>query len=156
MTKDEKDKAQLELFQTICKGNKSAVDYLLLWVKYTDEVDNLVDTMQDGRPIMSKEHILRIFVMAIQVYNHPFYVQFRECLSMVAMLVTNTYTDSVLWERSPIESRRKMADVIRFCGNDMIFAVSTICGGYDHTRKLSQCIRDGDWKYHHDEEGNPY
>jgi hypothetical protein len=156
MTKEEKDKKQIELVTAICLGNQSAVSFCQLWVQYCDEIDNLIDTVEDGRPIFTKEHILRVFVMAIEVYNHPFFVLHRDMLKMVAVLVTNTYTDSVLWERDPLESRRRMADTLRFCGNDMIFAISTICGGYNHTRKISQIIRDGDWSYHHDEKGRPH
>lgn len=156
MTREEFDAMQLKLFRVICRDNQNAISFGLLWVRYNDEVDNLIDTVEDGRPIFTKEQILRVFVTALEVYNHPFYVEHRHHLHMVAALVTNTYTDSVLWERSPVESRRKMADVLRFCGNEMIFAMAMICGGYDHCRKLSQQIRDGDWKFHHDDEGNPH
>lgn len=139
----------------ICKGDKSAIDFCNCWYRYCHAIDDLLDTMEDGRPTMAKQEILGIFITAALLYNCPFYLANRHHLFPLVITVTNLYGDSVAWERSPMKHHRTMSDVLRCCGDEMLLMVAMICGGWAHMRGISPRIRDRDWCLQHDENGNP-
>ena len=141
--------------KALCCGNREAMTFCDLWYRYCHAIDDLLDTMEDGRPTMSKEQILSIFFNAAFLYNCPFYRAHAHLLSPVVVTVTNMYADSVAWERSPIARRRIMADVLRTCGDEMYFTVAMICGGEHHMRDMSLKIRERDWIGQHDENDKP-
>jgi len=141
--------------KALCCGNREAMTFCDLWYRYCHAIDDLLDTMEDGRPTMSKEQILSIFFNAAFLYNCPFYRAHAHLLSPVVVMVTNMYADSVAWERSPIARRRIMADVLRTCGDEMYFTVAMICGGEAHMRDMSLKIRERDWIGQHDENDKP-
>jgi hypothetical protein len=139
----------------MCKGNSSAMEFNDLYYHYCHGVDDLIDTMRDGRPLMNREQIVSLFFKAAMVYNHPFFVAYRHLLFPIALQTTNTYADSVAWEKSSKPHLRAMGDVFRTCGNEMYFMVALICGGEAHMRMCSQLIKERDWLRQHDEHGNP-
>lgn len=139
----------------LCQGNQAAMMFCDLWYRYCHGIDDLIDTLQDGRPRMSKEQMMSLFLNAALLYNTEFYIRNREMLCPVVLLVTNTYMDSIAWERSPKKHLRAMADVFRTCGNEMYVMVALICGGEAHMRKMSLAIKERDWLGQHDEAGNP-
>lgn len=138
----------------LCRGNAEAMNFCDLWYQFCHGIDDLIDTMEDGRPKMSKEQIISLFLKAAIFYNSKFFVQHRELLFPIAIQVTNTYADSVAWERSSERHLRIMGDVFRTCGNEMYFMVALICGGPAHMRTMSQRIKERDWLGQHDERGN--
>ncbi len=138
-----------------CKGNTQAIEFCDHWFHYCHSIDDLIDTQINGAITMTPEAILKIFVQANLLYNSVFYRTFHSALQPVVLLVTNAYADSVEWEKSDVNRRSTMADVLRCCGNDMFFAVAMICGGWDHARSVSAKIRDASWIYQHDENDKP-
>lgn len=141
--------------QEICCGNKDAAMFCALWYNYCHGIDDIIDTKEDGRPTMSNEQILGIFANAALLYNCPFFIAHRSNLFPIALMVTNMYADSVLWEKSPINRRRIMADAMRTCGDEMLFMVALICGGWEKMRDISPRIRERDWELQHDENDQP-
>lgn len=139
--------------KALCCGNREAIAFCDLWYRYCHAIDDLLDTMEDGRPTMSQEQILSIFFNAAFLYNCQFYRANAHLLAPVVVVVTNMYADSVAWERSPIARRRIMADVLRTCGDEMYFAVAVICGGESHMRDMSLKIRDRDYLGQHGPDG---
>ncbi len=139
----------------LCKGNPDAMFFCDLWYRYCHAIDDLLDTMEDGRPTMSRDQILSIFFCAAFFYNCRFYRANAEVLSPVVIMVTNMYADSVAWERSSIPRRRVMGDVLRTCGDEMYFMVALLCGGEQHMRDMSLKIRERDWIGQHDEHDQP-
>lgn len=139
----------------ICNGDKDAMQFNDLWYKYVHDIDDLLDTRTDERPIMSTDQILGIFASAAVLYNCPFFVRHRNLLFPIVLSITNTYANSVAWERSPLKRRQQMADVWRTCGNEMYDMVSMITGGWNRARETSPLIRDRDWIGQHDDNGNP-
>ena len=125
------------------------------WYKYCHAIDDLVDTIEDGRPTMSKEEIISIFLNAAFLYNMPFFKQYAHLLFPVVITITNMWADTVAWEKSPIYRRRVMADVLRTAGNEMYFMVALITGGEAHMRDMSLKIRERDWIGQHDEQDRP-
>lgn len=140
---------------SLCMGDPEAMAFNDLWYRYCHGIDDLIDTMEDGRPQMNAEQILELFALAAAVYNAPFFVRHRDMLFPIALQVTNAYADSVAWERSPISRRRTMADVLRTCGNEMYNSIAMIKGGWSHLRDWGPKIRERDWIGQHDEQDRP-
>lgn len=139
----------------LCRGNREAMNFCDMWYNYCHGIDDLIDTLEDGRPTMSKEQIISLFLKAAVFYNSRFFVEHRELLFPIALQTTNTYADSVAWENSSKAHLRIMGDVFRTCGNEMYFLVALICGGEAHMRNMSQNIKERDWLGQHDEKGQP-
>ena len=141
--------------KALCKENAEAMAFCDCWYKYCHAIDDLVDTIEDGRPTMSKEEIISIFLNAAFLYNMPFFKQYAHLLFPVVITITNMWADTVAWEKSPIYRRRVMADVLRTAGNEMYFMVALITGGEAHMRDMSLKIRERDWIGQHDEQDRP-
>lgn len=141
--------------QRIANGNAEARIFLDLWYRYCHRIDDVLDSREDGRPTMTSEDILETFILAALLYNCAFFVQHRAMLFPTVLTVTNQYCDSVAWERSPKKHRRTIADVMRICGDEMLFMVAMITGGWSLMRKVSPEIRDLDYIKQHDADGNP-
>jgi hypothetical protein len=151
----EETKAAHAFTVELCRGNKAAEEFCHLWYTYCHRIDDIIDNKEDGRPTTSNEEILECFVMAALLYNCSFYVAHRDKLFSPVLTVTNLYADSVAWERSPEPHRRKIADVLRCCGDEMLLVVAAICGGWKHMRSLSPKIRETDYLLQHDKHDNP-
>lgn len=150
---DGKDALQWNI--ELCQGNKEAMTFNDMWYNYVHAIDDLVDTLEDGRPVMSKEQMISLFFKAAIIYNCPFFVKHRELLFPIVLQVTNTFQDSVAWERSPKAHLRAMGDVFRTCGNEMFIMVALICGGEAHMRQMSMRIKERDWLGQHTADGKP-
>lgn len=139
----------------LCKGNVEAMAFGNSWYAYVHAIDDLLDTMQDGRPTMSKDQMLSVFFGAAILYNCPFYIKNQKLLFPIILDITNTYKVSVAWENSPQKHLRAMADVMRSCGSRMHSMVALICGGELHMQEMSRRILERDYIGQHDAEGNP-
>lgn len=139
----------------LCKGNQAAMAFCDQWYRYCHGIDDLIDTLRDGRPRMSKDQMVSLFFNAAVLYGSEFYVQNRDALMPIVLLVTNTYRDSIAWEHAPESHLRQMADVFRTCGNEMYVMVALLCGGEEHMRTMSMKIKERDWLGQHDKHGNP-
>lgn len=139
----------------LCKGNQSAMHFCDLWYRYCHGIDDLIDTLRDGRPRMSKDQMVGLFFQAALLYGSEFFVNNRDALLPIVLLVTNTYRDSIAWEHASTSHLRQMADIFRTCGNEMYVMVALICGGEEHMRTMSMKIKERDWLGQHDREGNP-
>lgn len=141
--------------EALCLNDPEAMAFTDLWYRYCHGIDDLIDTMQDGRPAMNHEQILELFALAAMLYNCRFFVKNREMLFPVVLSVTNSFADSVSWEKSPIYRRRMMADVLRTCGNEMYNTVALLKGGWKHLREIGPKIRERDWIGQHDDQDRP-
>lgn len=150
----EKEEA-VKLNRLVCRDNVDALEFCGMWYHYCHGIDDLIDTMQDGRPTMSKEQIIGLFLKAAMFYNSKFFIAYRHMLYPLVISITNTYADSVAWEKSSKPHLRTMGDVFRTCGNEMFFMVALICGGPDHMRRVSQPVKERDYLAQHDAQGYP-
>lgn len=139
----------------LCLGDNEAMECCDLWYKYVHLIDDILDTRQDGRPIMSDNQLLEVFAIAAAFYNCTFFVKHRHLLFPIVLLVTNQYADSVEWERSPLTHRRMMADCLRCCGDEFYFMIAMIKGGWSHVRNIGPRIRERDFVAQHDSDGRP-
>tara|TARA_R110000868_G_scaffold44315_3_gene148139 strand:- start:142 stop:564 length:423 start_codon:yes stop_codon:yes gene_type:complete len=127
-----------QLYFNACGGNANALLFVSLFHTYCHAVDDLIDGDVERTP----ETLLEVLMQANQLYSTPFYLENAYRLQPVIALITNTYADSVAWEKDGTDWKRNIADVIRQCGNDMILAVACIVGGYKHMRSISLELRE--------------
>lgn len=139
----------------LCCGNQSAMACNDLYYNYCHAIDDLLDTMRDGRPRMSKDQILSTYFNAALFYNSSFFVANREMLFPIILDITSTYAVSVGWENSSKLHLRKMADVFRTTGNRFYYMVALLCGGEAHALKMIRRIHERDYVLQHDVQGNP-
>jgi hypothetical protein len=134
-------------YRSACGGNEEAVEFLSIWNDYTHQVDDVIDN-DDWSP----ESLLECFYAACRVYSHPFYRRNSVQLQIPAVLATNSYADSVKWEKAREQWKRDWASVIRH-GSEMTFAVFALCGGCDSLRQYSRAYLAV--CYTHDANENP-
>jgi hypothetical protein len=139
----------------LCKGNLEAMTFCDVWYGYCHGIDDNIDSMQDGRPVMSKRQTIGLFFHAAILYNLPFYKQHQALLFPIILDITNLYSISVEWEVSPKQHLRTMADVFRTSGNRMYSMIALICGGPEHMMNISMRIHERDWLGQHDSNGEP-
>lgn len=154
ITPEEAEKAR-KWNEELCRGDVEAMNFGDLWYGYVHAIDDLVDSMVDGRPVMSKEQIISVFFTAAVLYNHPFFLKHRSFLFPIILETTNLYKVSVAWENSPKPYLRSISDVLRSCGLKMHSAIALICGGEAHQFDITKRLYEYDWIHQHDSEGRP-
>ena len=130
-----------QLVRRACLNNEEAMQFLLLWSNYVHGIDDLVDEKTDA------EFRIGLFIQALELYNHPFYLKHRLTLNPIIVLVTNLYADSVAWEQSAEAWQQAFSDHARHAGAEMVLAVAGIVGGYPHMRRLSAETRAVNWSF---------
>lgn len=148
MTLSERNLATL--YDEVTCGNSDALKFIFHWNIYCHGIDDIVDGALSMR---DPEVVVSAFAQANVLYSLPFYQAHVARLQTVIALVANAYADSVMWEDSHDKGQRIMSDVLRFSGNEMLFAVALICGGYQHMRRVSAKLRNMSWQDHHDQHG---
>lgn len=140
----------VRIYDEVTQGNPDALRFLFHWNIFCHGIDDLIDAAERPNP----QDVVDAFAQANILYAQPFYQVNAVKLQIVVMLVTNAYADSLIWEKNPNRGLSTMADVLRFAGNEMVFAVALICGGYQHMRRISATIREKSWRDHHNERGD--
>lgn len=146
-----KQLTDLKLIQRICKGDPEAMDFLANhWAPYCHAIDDIVDGDKTDA-----EHVIATFARAIELYTHPFFVRHGAALRQVARNVTLMYAQTVDWEPTAgIKDWQSVwADMHRHCSIEMVTAVATIVGGYQHARAVVPELRVMSYNEHHDSEG---
>lgn len=154
VTPEEAAKAR-EWNAELCRGNEEAMNFGDLWYGYVHGIDDLIDSMKDGRPMMSREQIISLFFAAAILYNHPFFLKHRHLLFPIILETTNLYKLSATWEDSPQPHLRLIADVLRSCGLKMHTTIALICGGEAHQFDMTKRMYEYDFLHQHDKHGNP-
>lgn len=139
----------------LCKGNREAITFCNAFYQLCHMLDDLIDTKEDGRPTMTNEEILKLWAITCLMYNSPYYIRNQRHLFPSILSVTNLYATSVAWECSPINRRRMMADVLRTCGDHVLFMVAMIEGGWEHMRAMTDKIMEEDWIRQHNADDTP-
>jgi hypothetical protein len=140
----------MDKLELVTLGNDEAKSFLLLWRAYVHGIDDIVDgDVKDG------EGIIRVFLLAAELYSHPFYLRHLASLKQVVVNCTNAFADCVPWEKHGEAWQQQWADHYRHFGSEMVLAVAYLCGGYDNMRRISPQLRAICWHEHHDKDGKP-
>lgn len=126
-------------------GNPDALVFLLSFTAYAHAIDDLID--EESSP----ESLLTMCVQANEMYSTPFWLAHSARLGGVIGLIANAYADSIAWEQHSEDWKRRMADVLRQAGNEMLMAVAQIVGGWQHMRRISMRVRECAYHEQHEE-----
>lgn len=144
------DEFLLSKLQQYLNHDPEAVKFIQSFCQYCHDIDDIIDGDKTNT-----EHILKTFCNAAAIYSSNFYHRYSLQLYPIVLNITNTYADSVKWEKSDVDWKRAVSDTLRSCGNDMIYIVVGICSGYDAMRDVSALLREVSYNHHHDEIGKP-
>jgi hypothetical protein len=133
-------KAILDSYREVANGDENAFAWLIAWHCYCHRIDDYIDEHKQD-----PEELLTILSNANTLFSMPFYQLHCQRISGVVQHVTNAYADSLHWEKSE-GWKGQWGNVLRLCGIDMLMAVATICGGYEHCRKVSLQLREFSYK----------
>jgi hypothetical protein len=128
--------------------NIDAVNWVLAFVTYCHAIDDIIDN-DIPKDKSRQEFIIKTFEFSEILFTNVFYLQHINILRPLVKMTANTYADSVQWEDSPIEYKRKIADVLRQMGNEVILAVIEIVKGVGVRREVSMKFRELSWLAHH-------
>lgn len=126
-----------EFYRQVSRGDLEAFQWLMAWHEYTHEIDDLVDLFLPG-----PELLMQTLAHAIDLYSLPFYQKHTCALQGVAKTITGTYLISVQWEHADDKWKRTCADILRHAGNDMIYAVAEVVGGWSWRIKTAAILSD--------------
>lgn len=133
----------------LCRGDAEAMAFGDLWYGYAHGVDDLIDTMIDGRPTMSRDQIMSLFFTAACLYNHPYYMKNQQLLFPIILETNNLYKLSAGWENSGKAHLRAIADVLRSCGLKMHSMMALIAGGEQHQIDITRRMYEHDYLMQH-------
>jgi hypothetical protein len=122
----------------------------LSYVTYCHAIDDIIDGDKKDY-----EHILKTFDFAATIFSSPFYVRNLHLLYPLVKSASNSFADSVTFERSGEVWSEAMADVLRQQGNEVLCAVVEIVSGIDAKRAFSKEARKLGYDSHHDSFGRP-
>jgi len=125
--------------------NEQAKNFILTYIYYIEYADDLVD----GESIDRLLAVKNFTSLAIQVFNHPYYVRYREALCMVEVNNNINYFTSVSWEKSNASWKRRDAKMLARSGIEMIFAVLVVELGIEQARPLCEELREIVHLYHY-------
>jgi hypothetical protein len=144
------NKERARFYQLVANGNTAGLDFLTRFHAYMHEIDDIIDERD-----WNNERVLKCFASACLLYSHPFYSANRHRLGTAILVATSLYNDANKWERDPALWKRWWADVMRHAGNEVIFAVAQICGGWGHLKSLTAPMMAMSYIYHADKYGTP-
>ena len=140
----------------LCCGNEVAIQWLQLGRRYVHLIDDVIDEdIPQANQARGAERICEIGALAIDLYTHPFFLANREALAQAMMTNTNSYADSVAWEKSGTKWKRDFSDWARHGWVEVALVVASICGGYRHMRAMSQELRTVCYMDHHKPDTTP-
>lgn len=135
-----------ELLKEICsllEPYPDAAEFVLRYRDYIHGVDDIVDG-----DITNAEDILKVTALASEIFSSDFYVNHRQFLYPLEIMINNTYADAVEWERSNVEWKERDAMVLRHTGIDMFLFVIRLMCGREAMRKISSKFREQCHEYH--------
>lgn len=114
-----------------------AIEFVKEFTNYVHLADDIIDSNHKD-----KSTILKAFSSGERLFSSDFYHKYRLLLYPVLVVCHNNYRDSVLWESSPVEWKRRHADTLRHSGLDVFFMVIFIVAGDEALQKISPLFRE--------------
>jgi hypothetical protein len=130
--------------------NPDALAWVMSYITYCHAVDDVVDGDKTDR-----EFILSTFRFSLILAGHPFFLNNYNRLFPLMIVVHDSYRDSVMMERTNIEWKKKVADVIRSNANDITLTIIEICNDIKTRNEAAITLREFSYVHHHDKEGTP-
>ena len=129
------DKKLLTEIVELFAERTEAYEFLRLYGEYGEMIDDIVDEEKNLDTIEKAARLVNA------VNNCSYWRKYQHSLMLVERLVHNTYFDSVKWEKSNSEWKRRDAKCLSHCGYNMLFAVILIEFGEETLSKFSLRFR---------------
>ncbi len=113
-----------------------ALEFLGFYIDYCHMIDDLVDEEKNI------ELVRQTSKQAAIVFNCDYWKQYSANLYLVDRITHNTYFDSVTWEKSDEEWKRRDARALNHCGYNMMFAIILIEFGEKKLQEISIKYRE--------------
>lgn len=123
-----KSKHPPELVQQVyemLQHNPEALDFVWAYGEQAEIADDMVDEPKD----ISK--IQRLTQLAARIYSSDYWHRHKQTLLMIELLNNLTYFDTVVWEQSSDNWKRRDARCLNHCAYNMLFAVLILECGMD-------------------------
>ena len=147
-------KTFLDIVEQYIKPDPDAMLWVLGYATYVHAIDDIIDNdVPDDQH--RQQFILKTFEFAEAIYSNIFYLRHISMLRPLIKSTSQAYMDSVLWEKSPEDWKRKVADAARQQGNDILLAIIEIVGGIEKRHEASLLLREVSYKMHHLKDGTP-
>lgn len=151
-TKEERHDAYYEFLMKYLYGD--ALLWMLSYGIYVHAIDDIIDQDIPGNEVR-EQFMLKTFEFAECIFSNIFYINNLSKLRPLIKMASYTYMNSVLWEHSKEEWKKKVADHLRQQGNNVVLAVVEICSGIDARNRASIELMEISYKTHHLEDGTP-
>jgi len=125
-----------QFIHDLLEEKPEALEFFLLYNDYVNQVDDLIDEK------FTKEGFLKSLYTASLLYSSNYFTNNRAFLLPIEHNIINTYADTVQWETCEDPKRKQAADVLRHCGQDMLFAIIKLEFGYEALRQVSPKLRE--------------
>ena len=122
-----------------CNRNPDAERYLhdMAWS------NRIIDDLYDGDVPVSKEDIEKVFwIIAIEIPNNPFYVNYRQALMTQYIIIYNAWMDANRWENDENKKKKICSHFIKEYIGELIPLVAYLTGGTVHMRNISLMARE--------------
>jgi hypothetical protein len=130
----------------------------MLWIMgyglYVHAIDDLVDK-DIPKDKTYAQLLLDTFEFAETIYTNIFYLNNISILRPLIKATSQAYIDSVKWEHSSEEWKRRVSDQLRQYGNEVLLACVEIVSGLEVKRQAATVLREISWKAHHLKDGTP-
>jgi len=130
------DKQLLTELTELFADKPEAYEFLKLYGDYGEIVDDVIDEERNLDTIETAARLCHA------VNNCAYWNKWKHCLFLVERLVHNTYFDSVKWEKSNANWKRRDAKCLSHCGYNMLFAVILLEFGEETLNKFSLRFRE--------------
>lgn len=116
------------------KDKQEALSFLSKYVLYIHAVDDCIDE--------GIQHVKNTTQLAFEVFNHSYWLKWRQSFALVERLIHNAYFDSLKWEKSGEKWKERDAKVLNQRGYDMLFAIILIEFGEEKLSEFSYKFRE--------------
>jgi hypothetical protein len=136
--------------QDACNGNTEALEFVDAWRHYIKAIDDMIDEQKHD-----PETLVKTLALACLCYSTMFYAKNSQLLKMLVLAISNSYLDSVAFEKDAELWKRQWADVLRHADLQLVCVVAMITGGWDLARQLSGPMLEQYYLNHKERYGVP-
>lgn len=130
--------------EEVCKGDKSATQFCLIFVQWCHWIDDLIDKDKLWLP----QDTVRINLEALLLFSENEFFQ-RHKVKLMPMIISSfaAFADSNKWEKREKVQDRRAADILKSYYHEVVWQVAYLCGGWEHMRAVTARFRIFDYDF---------
>lgn len=129
----------LKIFEEICRGNQSAVDFCHAFLAWVHFIDDMIDK---DKPGADQEDIVRLNLELAMVFAfNPFWQEHKTRLIPLVVQGAQAYQDSIEWALRENDRDREASDILKSQYAEVFWHIAYICGGKEHLEQVTSKYR---------------